>query len=142
MLFWFVCAHAQTTPPVSFSYDPDGNMTARYVVKTEAPKTRSSEENTNSEQKSQTEDILSVVLGEQTISIYPNPTTGNITLGVTPLDSRQKNFLRLYNSFGQLLITMQIHQDLTPLEIKGPAGIYLLDIYLGENVSQWKIIKE
>ena len=146
LLFWLVCVHGQTTPPVSFSYDQDGNMTARNVVRTELPTTKSSVSDMNSGQKIETaeqaQNVFSVMFGEQTISIYPNPTTGNITLGVTLLDSELKNFLRLYDSLGRLQLTVNIQQELTPLEIKGPAGIYLLDVFLGESVSKWKIIKE
>lgn len=139
MLFWFVCAHGQSTPPVSFIYDKDGNMEARYVVPPKSVGTAYSE---TGEQMKQAEDVVSVMFGEQKISIYPNPTTGKITLGVTLLSSQQKNFLRLYDVLGRLQLTVEIQQELTPVEIKGPAGIYLLDIYLGDFVSKWKIIKE
>ena len=142
LLFCAVCAHGQVTPPVSFVYDWDGNMTARYVytINAPAPVTRSVANGANGDQK--TEKQFSVALGEQKISIYPNPTRGNITIGVTPLDSRQKNFLRLYDALGRLLLTAPIQSELTPVEIKGPAGVYLLDVHTGGNVSKWKIIKE
>jgi len=134
--------HAQNTPLVSFTYDKDGNMTARHVVAVKAPQTRSSDNDTNDRKNQQADDAFSVTLGEQKITIYPNPTTGNFTLEITPLDSKQKNFLRLSNAMGQLQQTVQIQSELTHLVIRGPAGIYLLDIYLGENVSKWKITKE
>lgn len=136
----------QTTPPISFGYDADGNMTARYVATTPASSpVRSAVNDKNDMEKKAVEpeeDIFSVTAGEQTINIYPNPTPGNIVLGVTGLDAKAKNFLRLYNVTGKLLLTVQIQSELTHLEIKGPAGMYLLDIHLGENVSKWKIIKE
>ena len=132
------------SPPVSFSYDPDGNMTARYVVRAPSdPDPKKSSTGDNGENSDDPEQyVLSVVDGEQKISIYPNPTNGNITLGIAILDGQQKNFLRLYDAAGRLLLTEQIQQNMTPVEIKGPPGIYLLDIHLGERVSKWKIIKE
>ena len=141
MAFWLVCTYGQTTPPVSFVYDKDGNMTARNVVKS-GSSTKSATDAGNSKYEEPEQKVFTVQEGEQTVSIYPNPTTGNFILGVTLLDSRQKNYLLLYDALGHLLLTVQIKQDLTLVEIKGPPGIYLLDIHLGGNVSKWKIIKE
>ena len=142
LFFWFVCVHGQTAPPVSFSYDADGNMTSRNVVRLEAPMTKSSSNYPRLQTEEQMQNVLTVTLGEQKISIYPNPTSGRITLGVTLLDSEQKNFLRLYDVLGRLQLAVQIQQELTFVEIKGPAGVYLLDVHLGDHVSKWKIIKE
>jgi len=146
MLSGFAYLYGQTAPAVSFEYDADGNMTARYVAGiAPSPKSAKAESVTKTVTKPEEEQktkIYAAMLGEQTISIYPNPTTGNITLGVTLLDGRQKNFLRLYDALGRLQLTVQIRQELTLVEIKGPAGIYLMDIYLGDKTSRWKIIKE
>jgi len=140
LLFGFVCVHAQTTPAVSFDYDDDGNMTARYTVN--LPGTRSSINDLNDEKAKQQQDAFSIMEGEQQITIYPNPTRGNITLEITILDSQQENFLRMYDTMGRLLQIVPIQSELTNLEIRGPAGMYFLDIHLGLHVSKWKIIKE
>ena len=145
MLFLFVCAHGQTTPPVSFDYDADGNMTARHVVRSLSSMTKSATSDRDDGKETQAEEeqiFFSVMNGEQKISIYPNPTSGNIFLDITLLDTKQRNFIRLYDAVGRLLLTEQINQNLTPVVIRGPAGIYLLDIHLGNNVMKWKIIKE
>ena len=142
MMFWLVSAYGQTTPPVSFVYDKDGNMTARNVVRAPGSTTKSATDAGNSKYEEPEQKVYSVLEGEQVIRIYPNPTSGNFMLGVTLLDSRLKNYLLLYDALGHLLLTVQIKQEMTLVEIKGPPGIYLMDIHLGGNVSKWKIIKE
>ncbi|MDR2037508.1 MAG: T9SS type A sorting domain-containing protein [Bacteroidales bacterium] len=132
----------QTTPPVSFEYDNDGNMTARYVVSLSRMKADTDTSSAETMAAQQKEEIPSIMMGEQKITIYPNPTSGKITLAITNLDARQKNTFFLYDSTGRLVLSSQIKSESTSIEIKGPAGMYLLDIRLGEVVSKWKIIKE
>ena len=129
----YLNGQAQTAPGFAFDYDADGNMTRRYlVVITDGLRSADSEKEEN----------LSVVEKEHKITIYPNPTSGNITVGITSLDDEKHNFLYLYDVMGKLIETIEIKSELTPVEIKGPSGIYLLNIYLGDSVSKWKIIKE
>ncbi|MCL2026985.1 MAG: T9SS type A sorting domain-containing protein [Bacteroidales bacterium] len=120
-------------------------MTVRYVLSLfEINEDGEPDTETHGEQQKQMQktDVFSVVLEKQTISVYPNPTRGTITLGISPLDTDTRNFVCLYDMSGRLLQTVPIRSDLTSLEITGTAGLYLLDIHLGQNVSKWKIIKE
>jgi hypothetical protein len=116
---------------ISFGYDADGNLESRYVIPLE-----------EEEEEGTTADIFSVDFVNSKITIYPNPTQGRIAVEITPLNSEQQNSLRLYDMNGKLLKSQSIVTELTALEITGAPGIYLLNIYLGENVSKWKIIKK
>jgi hypothetical protein len=78
----------------------------------------------------------------QTISLYPNPTTGivNINLGQT----QQKITLTLTNILGQLVSTKTYSQiENVTYEINGEAGMYLLTIVneMGEKKTI-KVIKQ
>ncbi len=137
--FWI---SAQTsTPNISFEYDNDGNMEARYVVNIPSKsteKTDSIAENTSIEEL----DAYSIPTGKQTITIYPNPTLGTITVAITDLDLRQSNLIRIFDASGRLLVYRVIQLEYENIDIVGPAGIYLMNIHLGDNISRWKIIKE
>lgn len=124
---------------VSFSYDADGNMETRRVV---TLKSATIGGNENEVEEEFLPEIISAELGKQTITIYPNPTKGRILVEIQPLNYEEENFMRLFNSQGQLIETAQIVSEQTPLEIAGSSGIYLLDVHLGKNVSKWKIVKQ
>ena len=123
---------------VSFGYDADGNMSSRTVVMLKSASFVSEEE---AEEEFLTE-IVTAELGKQKITVYPNPTRGRILVEIQPLNYDETNVMRLFNSQGQLIETVQIASEQTPLEITGSAGVYLLDVHLGGSISKWKIIKQ
>jgi hypothetical protein len=121
---------------IAFEYDADGNLENRYVV----PLPSLASKNITEEET--TTDIVEIKASEYKIKIYPNPTKGRLVIEITPLDAEVKNFLRLFSRNGSLIYTQDITTTRTELVIDGNAGIYLLNIYLGEVVSKWKIIKQ
>jgi len=118
---------------ISFTYDNDGNMESRYIVtlKSSAPQS-----------KEAPSEIVSVELSEQKITVYPNPTKGEICIEILPLKQEEENVIRIFDPAGRLLETKQIESERTYLEISGNPGVYLLNIHLGINISKWKIIKQ
>ena len=126
---------------VNFSYDADGNMSSRTVVTLKSADFYSDDIEAEAEAEFLPE-IVTAELGAQKIIVYPNPTRGRILVEIQPLNYEDKNFMRLFNSQGQLIETAQITSEQTPLEITGSAGVYLLDVHLGTNVSKWKIVKQ
>jgi len=125
---------------ISFTYDADGNMESRTVVTLKSASFVNEEGNVEEEET--IPEIVSAELGKQTITVYPNPTRGKILVEIQPLNHEEENFMRLFNSQGQLIETVNIASERTPLEIAGSAGVYLLDVHLGSNISKWKIIKQ
>ena len=120
---------------ISFTYDADGNMESRYVVQLKSSTSQYEEEETPSE-------IISVELSAQKISIYPNPTKGEICVEISSLNPEEESFIRVFDSSGHLLETKEIVSERTSIEISGNPGVYLLNIHLGTNISKWKIIKQ
>jgi len=125
---------------ISFTYDADGNMESRTVVTLKSASFVNEEGNV--EEQETVPEIVSAALGKQTITVYPNPTRGKILVEIQPLNYDETNFIRLFNSQGQLIETVKIMSEQTQLEIEGSAGVYLLDVHLGSNISKWKIIKQ
>jgi len=103
------------------------------TLKSSAPKQE--EEKTPSE-------VTSVELAAQKITVYPNPTKGEICVEIDPLNPEEESFVQIFNSSGHLLKTKKIGSKQTYLEISGHPGVYLLNIHLGTNISKWKIIKQ
>ena len=125
---------------ISFSYDADGNMSSLTVVTLKSAEFDANDD--EAEEDDLLTEIVTVELGAQKITVYPNPTRGRILVEIQPLGYEEENFLRLFNSQGQLMETVHITQERTQLEISGSAGVYLLDVHLGASVSRWKIIKQ
>ncbi|MDD3322822.1 MAG: T9SS type A sorting domain-containing protein [Paludibacter sp.] len=124
-------AKAQT---VEFSYDLDGNMEERKILIVGPQTVKAS---------SVVPETITEELGEQKISIYPNPTKGMFQVEVKLLDTNLKNYLRLYSLSGANILEMKIESEFTNIDIsKYPTGAYLMDLYLGDKVSKWKVIKK
>ena len=136
-----VSYNAVSQSSVTFSYDADGNMSSRTVVTLKSADFYANEDEAEAEEELLPE-IVSAELGAQKITVYPNPTRGRILVEIQPLNYEEENFLRLFNSQGQLIETVRIVSEQTQLEIAGSAGVYLLDVHLGTNISKWKIIKQ
>jgi hypothetical protein len=74
-------------------------------------------------------------------TIYPNPSNGNITIKTT--DLKENTQLTIYNQLGQIVLTKQINNELTNLNVNVSAGVYQVRILNGnELIYQTKIIKE
>jgi len=130
-----VCSVVQTTAQtVGFTYDSDGNMTERKLVVVGRSGVKASPKDTV---------FVSDKIGEQKVSIYPNPTRGLFQVAVTQFDSTKKNYYRLYSLSGSQLQQKNLSGSSTDIDISSyPSGTYLLDIFLGDKVSRWKIIKQ
>jgi len=120
-----VSNNASAQNVIAFTYDADGNMELRYAVTLGIPT-----------------EIISAELPEQKITVYPNPTQGEIRVEISPLKPEEDNFMQLFDLSGRLLETKKITSKQTLLEISGNPGAYLLNIHLGKNISKWKIIKQ
>ncbi len=134
VLMLFTASYNASAQNISFTYDNDGNMESRYTVtlKSSIPK----------QMKEIPLEDISVELADQKITIYPNPTQGEICVEIVPLNLEEESFIRLFDSLGHLLEAKKIVSERTYLEIFGASGVYLLNIHLGENISKWKIIKQ
>ena len=118
----------------AFEYDDDGNMVSRQTMI--IPQTYSTSKG------AEVPEMKNDQLGEQSITIRPNPTRGHVALDILPLDLTVENSFSLYDVSGRLIETRRINEETTYIEITGATGLYLLDIRLGKEVSRWKIVKQ
>ncbi len=133
VLFLSVFANAQT-PNVNYEYDNDGNMKLRKTISIGPSNAKNNQEN-----EIQLEDNI----GQKKIVIYPNPTEGIFQVAVKGLNPKEKNSYCIYSLNGMLLLKGKLHSETTSIDIQGfNEGTFLLDVYLGELISRWKIIKK
>ncbi len=84
---------------------------------------------------------ITAIAGHQGISIFPNPTGGEITITGT----KNGDLIEIYNSLGQLLETKSAGGTATQLNIAGRAnGMYLLRIITqdGKLLGEQQLLKQ
>lgn len=77
---------------------------------------------------------------EEQIRVYPNPTTGMVTLE-TP-DISYNRVAVVYNTLGEKMLEKDIERVTNEIELPGPAGIYIIEVVdsLG-NKSRTRMVK-
>jgi len=132
-----VCLQAQTrTYYVNFAYDADGNRVSRTITL-----------GSNREDGDHEADTTAAVrytdqIDECEISIYPNPTSDKVHVGMTPTEDGVTMTATLFSSLGVLITRREISPSPTEFDLSGMAsGTYLLELRRGTETRTWKIIK-
>jgi hypothetical protein len=82
-------------------------------------------------------------LGEMVITLYPNPTKGQLMVQITHMPDNTMGEITLYDLSGRLVTVQNTVNENTMLDLSvQPLGIYVLRIRVGGKVSEWKVIKE
>lgn len=120
-----------------FAYDASGNRIQRTILVLRSGKL--TEDNVPREKEAVTDSTLV----DHVISIYPNPTKGQLTLNINNLIENQKASLTIHDVRGQLLITKEDLQATTELDLSSyPSANYILRIVIDGKPTEWKIIKQ
>lgn len=127
---------AQTT--VKFSYD-NGNGNTGNRTKREILVIKNIEASIDSNMVSRP---VIETLDDMKICIYPNPTQGHVAVEITNLPANVTGEITIHDITGMLV---QHHSAIiasNQLDLSdSPPGIYILRINIGQNVSEWKILK-
>ena len=76
---------------------------------------------------------ISDAVGEQTISIYPNPTTEKVNIKLSELDE-ENTFMRVVDLNGRLIYEQQILQTVNEVNFSNQAsGKYIIQLINGEE---------
>ena len=82
-------------------------------------------------------------VGEQTIKVYPNPTTGLFAIKIEGWDNKSKASIQLTSLTGKGLIEKRIKSSVTKIDIQDkPKGTYLLLVILNGKKETWKVVKK
>lgn len=83
------------------------------------------------------------VMGEEKISIYPNPTKGNLSVEITSNTPDVVSEITVFTLTGQQIFRSNSSDTRVEVDITSkPSGTYIMRVSRGGNVSTWKIIKE
>lgn len=121
----------------NFAYDAAGNQTQRtYLVML-----RSAKINVNN---SAVDSSNIIVQAEKIkVTIYPNPTRGELKIDINGIDGSTSVDLRLFNPTGQLLWKQKAKRGLTIIDMRDfPSGWYLLHVLKEDEKLNFKIVKE
>ncbi len=136
--FLFICifSFSQT---IIYSYDNSGNRDGRVYV----PPSKSTMDDNKSSSEEQTEKPLCDQFGDIGIKIYPNPTRGELSIELENLPEDIEGQISVYDISGKLVYIQTELVNINPVNIESYAdGMYTLRIILGDNISEWKLIKE
>mgnify|MGYP006368826647 FL=1 len=121
---------------IGYAYDMAGNRTKREIV-------ISSLGAMAKKQYSNSLDVSSEKLREHFVKINPNPTQGNLKVGISGLKNSDKCYLELYSVQGVQILAFDVNSDNTDVDISNqPNGIYLLKITINGKSTTWKSIKK
>jgi hypothetical protein len=123
---------------ISFTYDDAGNRTKREIIFKSSKTTFNSNLDTASSIKPITE-----ILGKMNITIYPNPTKGQLSVEIKNMPVNASGEIRIYNVSGNIIQYQKTVGSLNLFDFSPySTGIYFLQIKVGQDESKWKIIKQ
>lgn len=132
---------AQVEPQaVFYTYDEAGNRTVREIRLTIIKTTEKSAIAKNEEQTLPFMDKS----GSHDITIYPNPTKGNLLLEIGQLSSESEGNIDVFDINGRAVIgDISISRSRTKINLSNePPGVYFMSLNLDGKTTTWKIIKE
>lgn len=124
------------TKVYGYTYDDSGNRKMRQYIQLKSATVPEGEGLAEKQQ------ILEDALGGHEIKIYPNPTKGRVTVSINGLE-KQAAKVYVFNTQGKLITENDFTGPENTVDLSGqPAGMYLMKIVVGENSTDWKIIKD
>lgn len=129
------CMYSQSN--FTFTYDDAGNLTGRiYEVNMQASQARRGNPGIDSSNVVAISDRLKV-------TIFPNPTKGELKIQVSGVENNAEVDLALYNPNGQLLLRRNVQEGLSEMDLsRYTDGWFLLKVQSGATVFNFKIIKD
>ena len=121
---------------IIYSYDSGGNRTNRQKEIIYGPRGGAQD---STRQSPSYHDALSMV----NITIYPNPTDGDLTIEITGTDDFQGSTITIYGMNGGILYYTDAVSNRNMIDLRTwPDGVYLMVIRMDSESSSWKIIKK
>lgn len=121
-------------PTIEYDYDDNGNRISRTVITLKGA-------NVTTGPEAQAPEPTIDKIGFQEARIYPNPTKGLLRVELPSLET-QDGIIRVFDSHGKLIREKQASQT-NQVELSNhPSGFYFMQVIIGREKKEWKIIKE
>jgi len=124
---------------ISYAYDLAGNRISRKLVTLGSGVSHVKKQGSITEPEPT---AMEEKLGDNTITIYPNPTKGALAVGISG-EILNKISITLYTAQGALLQNKIADSDITPIEMNSySVGWYILRVIAEGKVTEFKVIKQ
>jgi len=140
-----VKSYSQSYDTVRYSYNDSGSRDKRIIVLGDGGGKGMQQSDWQKKDPKEQEiksETFTDQIGNNSVLIYPNPATSEITVEIKGLEENNGDIIYLYDQTGRLV---QTHSEVTwsnSLNLSGlPAGIYFMVIKLKSGISKWSIIK-
>lgn len=136
-----VYGFAQSTLPRTYDYDNAGNRILRTTVRLRQAVAAEADTSFADASNTKQEPYYEEIVGENNVTVYPNPTKGLVTLQFNkPVKT---GLYRLSDLSGKLLLDGAITTSIFTLDLsRYENGVYLLTLTLDGQTDTWKIIKQ
>ena len=133
-LIIYIISYSQT---INYLYDSSGNRTHRTIG---LKSTRNSDNKVDEEQNQQP---FSDQLGDIEITIYPNPSKGELTIDIENLPEDPTGWIGVYDMSGKIVFQQTELENRNLVNFSSSDnGMYILRIVVEDDISEWKILKE
>lgn len=141
LLLLTVSAFAQQALPRQYEYDAMGNKVFRKVVRLKSAISDTIPTTQGLGTLQQQKDTFSDKIGNYAVTIYPNPTSGTITVQFE--HSVTNGQYKISSLAGHILQQSTFSSSSIKVDLSSyPAGIYLLNVKMDGVEETWKIIKK
>lgn len=136
LLLLTVAIHSQNK--IKYTYDEAGNRTSRMVILNASQIVKSDTQLPDSTE-------LQDMLGDLSITIYPNPTRGQLSVEIEGSDPGEEEDLQiiLISGQGQLLYSRKALSGINIVNMTAyPSGWYLMRVRIKDKIREYKVIKQ
>jgi hypothetical protein len=122
---------------VSYAYDNAGNRISRKVVLLSSNPTHVKKDTIS------TPAPVAEQLGDRKITVFPNPTKGDLAVDITGGNDKDEMQIVLISAQGIQLQTLKAVTGTTPVNmLHYPPGWFILRVKAGDKMTEFKIIKQ
>lgn len=131
---------------ITYAYDASGNRVQREIVYPPIAKPQINNDSTDLQSLDTTaiENTSALIeyFENTTITLFPNPTYGQLEIVMESENDAQKSIITIYDSNGKLVYQSEENSNHIKIDLSEQSkGMYFLKIQVGDNVRDWKIVK-
>ncbi len=127
-------SYAQNPLPIEISYDAAGNRITRKVLQV----SMMAKGGSYSDSTYYIDQMQSVLM-----KVYPNPTQGKVYVEMQGGGEIGHSNIRMFDSHGRLIHEQEGNGNAVELDLSTyPTGHYIIDLFVNEEHTTWKIVKK